>query len=72
MASALGSIGDPAAVPALKRAASDGDSEVRRHAAEALSEIGGPEAIQALMGMLKDQDPEIRRIAAEALGSKRH
>ena len=69
---ALGSIGDEAAVPALKRLTSDTDTEVRRGAAEALSEIGGPEAIQALMGLLKDQDPEIRRIAAEALGSKRH
>ena len=72
VAEALGSIGDIAAVPALKRLTSDGDTEVRRAAAEALSEIGGPEAIQVLMGMLKDQDPEIRRIAAEALGSKRH
>ena len=72
VANALGSIGDVAAVPALKRLTSDGDTEVRRAAAEALSEIGGPEAIQVLMGMLKDQDPEIRRIAAEALGSKRH
>lgn len=72
VAHALGGIGDPAAVPALKRAATDSDTEVRRAAAESLSEIGGPEAITALMGMLKDQDPEIRRIAAEALGSKRH
>jgi HEAT repeat protein len=68
----LGSIEDEAAVPALKRATSDPDNEVRRAAAEALSDIGGPDAIQALMGLLKDQDPEIRRIAAEALGSKRH
>ena len=71
VANSLGSIGDAAAVPALKRLTADNDTEVRHAAAEALSEIGGPEAIQALMGLLKDQDPEIRRIAAEALGSKR-
>jgi HEAT repeat protein/beta-lactamase regulating signal transducer with metallopeptidase domain len=69
-ASTLGSIKDPAAVPALKAATADDDAEVRRNAAEALSDIGGPEAIQVLLGLLKDPDPEVRKIAAEALGSR--
>lgn len=70
-AHSLGSIGDEAAVPALKRLTADPDTEVRRAAVESLSEIGGAEAMQALMGLLKDQDPEIRRIVAEALGKRR-
>jgi len=71
VAQALGSIGDDAAVPGLKKALGDNNADVRRTVAEALSEIGGPEAITALMGLLKDPDPEIRRIAAEALGKRR-
>ena len=70
-AHALGSIGDEAAVPALRRGLSDGHADFRRAAAEALADIGGAEAITALMGLLKDPDPEIRRIAAEALGKRR-
>jgi HEAT repeat protein/beta-lactamase regulating signal transducer with metallopeptidase domain len=70
-AHALGSIGDEAAVPGLKRAVSDSDTEVRRTAVESLKEIGGAEAMTALLALLKDSDPEVRRIAAEALGKKR-
>ena len=71
VAHALGSIGDEAAVPALKRGLADANVEVRRAVAEALADIGGAEAITALMGLLKDADPEIRKTAAEALGKRR-
>lgn len=70
-ANSLGSIGDEAAVPALKRLLTNSNVETRREAAEALKEIGGAEAVESLLALLKDSDAEIRRTAAEALGKRR-
>ncbi len=70
-ANSLGSIGDEAAVPALKKLLASTNVETRREAAEALKEIGGAEAVESLLGLLKDSDAEIRRTAAEALGKRR-
>ena len=64
----LGSLGDPAAVPALKDALDDEDSSVRSEAASALGFIGEPAAVGALSDALDDVDPSVRWSAAQALG----
>lgn len=60
-----------AAVPVLVVALSDGDAEVRAHAAEALGHIGEPDAdaaVEALEGAAADVDAEVRLAAVSALG----
>jgi len=68
-ADALARIGRPA-VPALIRALSDPDPELRHQAARALSRMGPSvrDAVPALIRALKDPDPLVRRSAARALG----
>jgi len=65
---ALGSQGDPRAVPALMdRLKADGDREVRIAAAWALGEIGDPRAAVYLeRAALFDKKPDVREAAAAA------
>ena len=66
-AHALGRIGDPRAVEALKEALKDEYEYVRRGAAWALGNIGGTRAIGALEEASKDVDVDVRRVAESAL-----
>ncbi len=66
-ADALGRIGDPRAVGALKEALNDGDASVRRSVVVALGHIGDVRAIEVLIEASKDENANVRRNAAEAL-----
>jgi HEAT repeat protein len=67
----LGNVGtsDPAAVPALARAAADPAPAVRRAAVTALLQLGpaAAEARPALERLRNDPDPQVRRDAALAV-----
>jgi HEAT repeat protein len=69
-ASALGSFGDPAAIPLMDTALKDKDPDIRSHAAMVLYEFGTQalEAVPNLIVLLQDPDPEVRSEAARALG----
>ncbi|MDP6957360.1 MAG: tRNA epoxyqueuosine(34) reductase QueG [Planctomycetota bacterium] len=54
---ALGNSGDPAALPALKKALTHSESLVRVHAAWALGRLGGEEALRERAG--KETDPDV-------------
>ena len=70
---ALGNTGDPAAVPTLAGALSDGESLVRGHAAWALGRLGGEEAAQALeRGLAKERDPNVVEEIEAALAEVKH
>ena len=51
----------------LIAALKDGDSDVRKAAAEALGEIKDPRAVEPLIAALKDEYSYVRQAAAEAL-----
>jgi HEAT repeat protein len=59
---ALGSLGDPAGLPAVLDALSDRPT-VRRRAAVALSAFDGPEVEAALRRALEDRDWQVREVA---------
>lgn len=65
---------DPAAIPALARAAGDADRAVRRLAIAGLAAHGGsladPTVDQALLSALQDVDPEVVAAAERALGAR--
>ena len=69
---ALGRIGDPRGIGALKRGLSDGDQGVRAAAAWALGSIGGSKATSALLPLVGAASPDrkwpVRAVAAAALG----
>jgi|GEM_PF-3420720 len=70
--SALGEIGDPAALPRLVSALSDPDqaaSYLRGDIAIALGRLSDSRAIVPLCIALEDSDREVRKCAARALGS---
>lgn len=67
--SALGMLGDSAAVPALLAALQGRDGRLHAVAAEALGQLGDPAATPALLAALSSQDTEIRTRAARALAS---
>jgi len=66
---ALGQIGDPRAVNSLVETLSDGNSYVRRCAAQALGRIKDPGAVNPLIGALSDEDASVRQRAAISLGN---
>jgi epoxyqueuosine reductase len=71
VAVALGNIGDPAAVPALREALSDPEPLVRGHAAWALGRLGSPEARAALEAAIsKETDAYVRSELAAAVGAE--
>ena len=67
-ASALGNIGNQAAVEPLIKALQDEESYVRSNAAEALGKTGDKAAVQPLIKALQDKNPYVRSNAAWALG----
>lgn len=69
-AGALGKIGSPAALPALKKAMHEDTTQVRRMAIGAIALIGAPDGEEALIESLRklDDDNEARAQAAAGLG----
>lgn len=65
---ALGGIGNPAAVPTLRRALQDPDAEVRHDAVQSLAILADPAAGEDLVLMLADPQSRVRAAAAAALG----
>lgn len=51
---------------------SNGEPEIRGHAAELLGAVGGEDAVQVLQEMLDDPAPDVRASAAAALGRIGH
>jgi HEAT repeat protein len=66
-ATALGSLGDEAAVANLVDHLSDADEEVRDASIAALGEIGGPEARKTLTELAQDGPPATKEAALAAL-----
>jgi len=64
---ALGEIGDAAALPALLAMLKDNRAMVRYHATQALGRLGHANAVSPLQELLADQDPLVRTGAAKAL-----
>ena len=60
----------PAAVPALGKMLTVGESDMRLAAVTALTEIGSAGAMQMLERALVDEDREVRIVAVRALGSR--
>ena len=60
----------PAAVPALGKMLTVGESDMRLAAVTALTEIGSAGAMQMLERALVDDDREVRVVAVRALGSR--
>jgi HEAT repeat protein len=65
---ALGRLRDPAAVPALARAAEALQADVRLQAFAALTALCDPRSVALLEGGLADSDPRIRASAAQLAG----
>ncbi len=64
---ALGSIGDPAGLPAILAATTD-KATVRRRAVIALAPFEGPEVDAALERARSDRDWQVRQAAEDLLG----
>jgi hypothetical protein len=64
---ALGECGDKAAVPALRKALSDTDTNVRLKAASAVLKLKPKEAVPELIILLDDKSPMVRERARDAL-----
>jgi HEAT repeat protein len=64
---ALGSIGDPAGLPAILAATHD-KATVRRRATIALAPFEGPEVDEALHRLEGDRDAQVRQAAEDLLG----
>ena len=60
----------PAAVPALGKMLTVGESDLRVAAVTALADIGSPGAMQMLERALGDEDREVRIVAVKTLGAK--
>ena len=60
----------PAAVPALGKMLTVGETDLRVAAVTALSDIGSPGALQMLERALSDEDREVRIVAVKTLGAK--
>jgi len=57
---ALGNLGDPRAIPALRKALVCDESLIRLHAAWALGRIGGDEALGCLkLAIAQETDPDV-------------
>lgn len=68
-ASALGEIGNPAAVaPLLRMLRTQSDSNEKGIAVQALARITDPEAVKALISALRDPNEWARQMAAKGLG----
>lgn len=63
----LGSIGDPAAIPAIVELLNDADEHLRSRVATALGDIKDPTAIPALMKLREDSNSDVSSRAERAL-----
>lgn len=68
-ATALGHIGDTAALPALLRRLADPEATVRSATAEALGRLAQSASVPGLRALLADSQSEVRQAAVAALGS---
>ena len=68
VATLLGAINEPKAIPALIETLHDNNKLVRREASTALSRMGEP-AVEPLIETLNDEDWRVRGAAAWALGN---
>ncbi len=68
---ALGKIGDPSSISAIKEAFSDKDTYLRAYAVAALANFKGSEVDSLLTGALKDSFWRVRVNAAKSLGEKK-
>jgi HEAT repeat protein len=64
------SLKSPAAVPALGKLLTVGESDIRVAAVTALTEIGSPGAMQMLERALADEDREVRIVAVRSIGAR--
>lgn len=66
----LGEIGDPAALPALKKAMRDPDHRIRNCALQGIAQIArsSPEAIPLIAESLTDENEDVRKLAGFGLG----
>ncbi len=69
VASALGKIGDPRAIPVLAQAAKVGDEDLRIAAIRALSQFHTPEVLPILLAEAERPHPVIQSYLANALGT---
>lgn len=60
----------PAAVPALGKMLTVGETDLRVAAVTALADIGSPGALQMLERALSDEDREVRIVSVKTLGAK--
>ena len=60
----------PAAVPALGKMLTAGETDLRVAAVTALADIGSPGALQMLERALTDEDREVRIVSVKTLGAK--
>lgn len=68
---ALGTLADPATLPALQAALDAGDPQRRRRAVESLERFQGPAAGDLLVNTAgKDGDEDVRRVALEVLARR--
>lgn len=68
VASCLGSLGDPVAVPALRAAVHDPDAKTAIYVMTALGQLGAVEAAPDLVAVLADDDPGLVKAACYGLG----
>lgn len=68
LATSLGRLGDPAAIPALTAALDDEDSATRIHVLMALGDLQAGSAAPQVIPLLQDEDFGIAKAAAYALG----
>lgn len=69
LALCLGALGDPVAVPVLRDAVGDPDSETRIYVITALAQLGAPEAAPDLIDLLQDEDAGVVKAAVYGLGA---
>ena len=65
----LGVRADPAAIPAIAKLTSAGDTNVRIAAIRALGEVGASGAVDPLVRLLRESDSQIAQAAQESLAS---
>jgi HEAT repeat protein len=66
---ALAELYEPAALPAFRRAALDGDWMIRIFAAHGFDRLRAHDALVEVVGLLADRESGVREAAAAALGS---
>ena len=68
LATILGDIGSPAAIPGLQKSLLHADSRVGKEAIRSLAKIGGKDAENAIISILRDNNPSLLPQALASLG----